>query len=134
MTKETDVVMIPDGDFLRKYIGLFEEILHHFSHGTESMTLILLESAAEAMDHRNNSPSIRTSSTSGPSHCMESASVNERNRILKLWQEFKAEESSGGISVIPFPDLTYRNHDDDDDVDDFDLFKYEDMCIKDRSR
>jgi VacB/RNase II family 3'-5' exoribonuclease len=137
LSSSRSVVLLPDGQFLRKYLSLIEEIVHRHESLTEvqHLKLILLESAAENMDYRNSSPcSITTSgaastststSTSISVHdnhdndenskpCFttkESPAINERNRIVKLCLEHKRDSSYKGVEVIPFPDLTLRDED-----------------------
>jgi hypothetical protein len=78
----------------------------------------------------------------------ESTAVNERRRIVKLWQQHdhSKEEGGGGVSVFSFADLSVvstssccldgdnDNDDDEEEEDDFDVFHYKSMTIADRSR
>jgi hypothetical protein len=123
------LILIPDGQFIRKYLRFFEEYLlqHSSFHHLNRSTLLFLESAAEVMDHRYNSPSISLSSDERIH--TESTAINERKRIVKLWNDYKIDSGRDGVSIFSFADLSFRVDDDD-----FDLFGYEDMAIKDRSR
>ncbi len=123
--KSGGVVLIPDGAFLRKYLSLLEEVLggdqvRPSMSMSMLMSMLILESAAEAMDHR---------------HASEAAAVNERRRIVKLCSQHSA--------VIPVPDLSIQIGFDgdrdkegygDEDEDEFDVFDYRGMSIADRSR
>jgi len=128
-----DLILIPDGPFLRKYLRFVEELVQqHVSFPQiKHLSLVLLESAAEVMDHRNSSPSI---SLSSGEFRTEAAASNERKRIVKLWQEFNNDAGHEGVIVFPFADLAYRCGGKDGDEDDFDIFHYERMSVKDRSR
>eukprot|EP00557_Chaetoceros_sp_GSL56_P011417 CAMPEP_0176480310 /NCGR_PEP_ID=MMETSP0200_2-20121128/2208_1 /TAXON_ID=947934 /ORGANISM="Chaetoceros sp., Strain GSL56" /LENGTH=1290 /DNA_ID=CAMNT_0017876419 /DNA_START=195 /DNA_END=4067 /DNA_ORIENTATION=+ len=154
------ILLIPDGQFLRKYLGLLEEIVIYqkqqqqqqqqqhtrnpFSNSKRRnhFIIVLLESAAELMDYRNSSPCIQFSTGEVGN---ESTAVNERRRISKLWHEchnsrqsYQGDEVVGGISVFPFADLSVVSSSSwsggDGDQDDFALFNYKDMTITDRSR
>lgn len=150
---QSPLILIPDGPFLRKYLGFLEELFEPNSlvNGTSTHTLLLLESAAEYMDLRNSSPCIShgldkilsfTSSDivdqDDSTLTKEASNINERSRIMKLWQKCDGDSSSM-VNIVPFPDLTYRNksniseggHYEDDD---FDLLSYADMSVEDRSR
>ena len=60
-----ELIIISNGPFLRKYLFFLEDLLKRFPSLHEefnrSINIILLESAAEYMDYRNNSPSISQS-------------------------------------------------------------------------
>jgi len=153
---QSPLILIPDGPFLRKYLGFLEELLQNnvSLDGCSNLTLLLLESAAECMDLRNSSPvhlQGRNSSNELPSFTpndavghgegtssssqdstltKEASSVNERSRIMKLWQKCNGDSTSL-VNIVPYPDLTYRNKHEDDD---FDLLSYADMSVEDRSR
>ena len=63
--KNDKLIIISDGPFLRKYLFFLEDLLKRFPSLHEefnrSINITLLESAAEYMDYRNNSPSISQS-------------------------------------------------------------------------
>ncbi len=107
------------------------------SFGLSSLVLVVLESAAELMDYRNNSPSIglRTEGDvpdDSPIDFIqtESAALNERNRIFKLWQEYSPGPTYNGVSFVAFADLAHRSNGEDE----FDLFHYDSMSVENRSR
>ena len=127
---ENALLVIPDGKFLRKYLTFLEMIQQH-SFYNDRLMLVLLESAAELMDHRNISPSI---SLSNEQDHVESTALNERKRIIELWEEFKDNTSAlqNQSSVLAFSDLAYRSKDGEED--EFDLFGFEHMNVENRSR
>jgi len=137
-TIASSIVFIPDGAFLRKYLTLIEEIINSRKSLTKwkDFKLILLESAAEYMDYRNiihngNEYNMDNQCFDQRKNVLkESPAINERNRIIKLCTEHKSDLNSTGVEVIPFPDLTLK---DDDEEDNFDLFGFKDMNIKGRS-
>ena len=165
-SKYHTVVFLPDGKFLRKYLTLLEEIVNQHTSLTRltDIKIILLESAAEYMDYRNasfcnilhhhginsNDDTMVEEETqhNGESKinstsfiARETPARNERNRIVKLCMEHKRDLAYTGVEVIPFPDLTVRDDNDEDgnstnqfQNDDFDLFNFMDMCIEDRSK
>lgn len=126
---EDTVILIPDGRFLRIYLQFFEEILenHSWIRSQNCLSLILLESAAEIMNHRHTSPS---ELFSNGTEQLESTCVNERKRILKLLEKYNCDSGNNEVNVFPFADLSLRGDDDDD----FDIFGYDHMAIHDRSR
>lgn len=145
-TRPHSVVFIPDALFLRKYLTLIEEIINNHTSliKVQDFKFILLESAAEYMDYRNSSPCIvHKNTTTNNNHNVkeestlvkESPSINERNRIIKLCTDHKSHMAYTGVEVIPFPDLTLKNNDQlgNDFDDDFNVFGYMEMNIKDRS-
>ena len=142
------VVFIPDGLFLRKYLTILEEMIkNHASLAKLShLKLVLLESAAESMDHRNSSPcKIHLTKVENGKNWSndakheetfyinkETPTSHERNRIVKLCMDNK-DTKNVGVEVIPFPDLTLFDHEILQD-DDFESFGYTEMSIKDRSK
>ena len=133
-TSEDALIMIPDGQFLRKYLPLIEDLIqHHTSFDrVEHFTFILLESAAEIMDYRNSSPSIPNLQNDQLS--TESAAANERKRIVKLWQENNVNAGQSKVTVLPFADLSLRFNGDEGGEDEFDIFQYANMAVNNRSR
>ena len=134
--KNDELIIIPDGPFLRKYLSFLEDLLKRFPSLHEefnrSINIILLESAAEYMDYRNNSPSISHLQDTNQVDVWttESSASNERGRIVKLWQNYRKSSASVHAHVTPYPDLSHRYGEEDD----FDLEGYAEMSIQDRSR
>ena len=123
--------IIPDATFLRKYLDVWEElvsIILSSENESEIISLLLLESAAEAMDARN-------------SFHGEIANPNERDRIAKLYLKARhyhsvnitrnIHESNNHVykGVDIFQDLSYKIQEDE-----MDSFDYAHMPILVRSR
>jgi hypothetical protein len=123
-------ILIPDGPFLRKYLTLFEELFesNQISNIYGYMNLLLLESVAEFMDYRNTSPSILISSNEYKTECTVG---NERRRIFTLHQKYKYTSKDNAVNVVALSDLSYKEKGVDDE---FDMFSFQDLSVKDRAR
>lgn len=129
------LIIIPDGQFLRKYLKFLEEWGSQNSMlkgKTDQFIFILLESVAEIMDYRNSSPCLNIPGDDG-NHAKESAAINERRRIAALLQDFHPDKGHAEVVFTVFADLSGK-FSDDGDRDEFDLFDYRNLTIADRSR
>ncbi|GFH45902.1 hypothetical protein CTEN210_02376 [Chaetoceros tenuissimus] len=132
---KSPLIIIPDGQFLRKYLKFLEEwgSQHSMLKGKfDKFIFILLESAAEIMDYRNSSPCLNIPGSDG--NRKESTAINERKRISALLQDFHPDKGHADVVYRGFADLSGKFTFDDGDRDEFDIFDYRNMAIADRSR
>eukprot|EP00548_Thalassiothrix_antarctica_P001281 CAMPEP_0194144058 /NCGR_PEP_ID=MMETSP0152-20130528/13144_1 /TAXON_ID=1049557 /ORGANISM="Thalassiothrix antarctica, Strain L6-D1" /LENGTH=1021 /DNA_ID=CAMNT_0038843741 /DNA_START=77 /DNA_END=3139 /DNA_ORIENTATION=+ len=108
------ICVVPDGVMWRKYLKLWIQLNEKC---TDSLVLILLESALELMDWRHVSLSVEREDGK---KIAEAITFQEKKKLRKLIQDEK---------VIPFCDLCVR----EEECDEFNIFEYESMSIIERS-
>ena len=128
-------VVIPDAIIWRKYLPLLSSLITDYSSSDHLYHWILCESVVEYMDYRSMSPclTIPTSLDEEGQGGEQQATVQvkavehpgpqERSKLLKLLQSSK--------KIHPFCDLSLRATDDFED--EFDMMKYSQMSIAERS-
>lgn len=117
-TNVSAIHIIPHGCTWRKYLKLLQRLItKHSDENSSSLHWILLESAAELMEHRNQAPTCMGESR------REFCLAQERNILMRLVQQ-----QSSLVQV--FPDMSVR----DLEQDEWDWLEYETLTLEDRSR
>jgi len=146
--KETETIhwIIPDGLALRIYLPLIIYLVEReeeYSKRNESPNRccrwVILESVADWMDYRSMSSTMVACCNSDKIEQLlpEISSPHERSKILTLIQGHRAVKAFCDLSVregIREIGYNYDDSDNDQDEDEWDLMRYEDLSMSDRSK